>query len=232
MATDQALLCRSVQMTVMILFSVITVGLSQQVDTSVEPLSCGTWGKPDWSGLEAHLRKSHRTREFDQNIRSMVPVVVGESFLNDDLYLRWMLRDSTVSYEIRLTIDGYVFYKEVLNACGIKIHSGLLSLSDDDNVQITVEPVMEEKEQGLNWGLFFELEPLSKKRKEAVREQMDDLKEPVTGYDVYFNLVDFFLDKQLALNALSVLEYAIEQSPNDKLIIDKYWKVVNDLNIQ
>lgn len=216
---------------VLILFASVTSGFCQLKD-SVTTLPCSTWGKPDWSKLEAHLRKNPRAREFDQNIRSVVPGIVGTSFLNDDLYLRWILRDSTIAYEVRLTIDGYVFYKEVSSGCGIKISSGLLSLSDDDNILVTVEPVYEEKEQGLNWGLFFDLHPLSKKRKESIRAQMEALKEPVTGYDVYFNLADFFLEKQLALNALAVLEYAIEENPNDSAIVEKYWKVVNDLNIK
>lgn len=221
------------------ILSILSIGLLHgQTKDSVSFLSCSTWGRPDWRIVESDLKRTGATEttvrftEFDSNIRSVTPRRVYPDFYNEDIYLRWLITDTTVLYDIKLSIEGQVFFESSSNSCGIRIRAGSVTLVNRDIIEITVDRNKEYDKGEFNWGLYFQLIPLSPRRRQQISGETSKLLNSRSTDQPYLSLMNFFLKNKLTWDAIAVLEYTIEQQPGDEAIKAKYWQVINELYLR
>lgn len=203
--------------------------------TQITTLPCKTWGQPDWNKLENYARKiglqktGATIREYDSNIRSVSFRHELQSY-NNEAYLRWLLQDTAIYYDIKLINNRRdILYETTSNQCGLNLPINLLTNEKSDILYVSIERNNAYNQRGFNWGISFSIKPLSNVDKQSVVNEMAGAQFFDSGKP--FALVDFFIKKGLSLDALTSLEHLFENDPTNSAIIQKYWDTVNDLHI-
>ncbi len=205
--------------------------LAQNQNSYFSELRCNTWGKPDWTKVDRHfsiteeMKTGARYREFDRNIRSLTDQKEF-AFYNDEQSVRWILQDTTILQMIKIVDDKQILYMNTSTACGIKIKANTLAKENNsDYLLISVE--RKRTDMSFNRGIEIMLHPgrdfMDKKF------SIDSLYSTANGKR--FGLVDFYIRRKLALDALTTLEQLAEKNNSDTVLVKKYWDVVNDLMI-
>jgi hypothetical protein len=195
---------------------------AQYFDEYFSPLECGTWGKPDWSKMEAYHRKKGLSlatgsaiRENDLNIR---PLIEAQKFVfsRDEIYVRWLISDTTVIYKIKVTdlYDNLMFEMEANNCCGLKIRAkDLLNHTRSNEILVNIV----RKKSSHDFGVFLLLIPTGSAETNNLSND---------------ELIDLYVSKKLGLDALAVLENTLITKGDDSILVHKYWDVVNELTIR
>ena len=220
---------------VTIVFPVSPPIFAQNIE-SVSTLSCKTWGQPNWTKFDDYLRKrgiqktGARIREYDENIQSVTPVEQLRSF-SDEIYLRWLLADTTIFYDIKILNDRQeTIFETTSNQCGLKLPMALYT-QVNDGIIIHVER-NKDYNKGFNWGIGFYIRPLTLKEREAILDEMPGDQTQFPSESSHTAIVNYFLERVLMLDALTILEHYLEQNPRDEGAIRQYWEIVNDLRIK
>jgi hypothetical protein len=219
-------------------FACSTYLLSAQSNRTFTVLNCNTWGPADWSKLHEYLDKSGKTimpsieRERDQSIQHSIPIS-SFTVYKKEIYLRWLLSDTTLYYDIRISNEeDELIYKTTTNGCGLKIPMDVLEEYKADFYVVHINRNINSNKEGFNWGYSIVLQPLSTEKREKISNEIAAKLNGEDGKEKLLVILNYFIEKKLYLDALSVLENLIELYPNDASIIKKYWEVVNDIHIK
>jgi hypothetical protein len=223
---------------VSIFFGIIE-GQAQSIQDNVHLLDCNTWGTADWH-LADSVQRATGVRRFgdvvrivwDDNIEPLLPNrEVMYNYFNDEIYFRWLLKDTSIYYDIRIATDQEeVLFETNSNDCGVKVGlKNVARLVQSDLLIIYVQRAGTHPN-----GLRFGMRPLPADESQKISDFLknETVKKRRTTRQRLLETADYFYLHNMNLDALSYLEYAIEMDPDDPEIKKKYWKLLNQMAVR
>lgn len=209
--------------------SLLILTLANSVWSQIVEVDCNNVGKPLWPTYQqyredlANGKMFARIREYDANIWNIDERHSTANHIFDDVYIRWLLTDTSIPYIIRITdIMDHELIRMKLSQCAAKLYPD--SIMVRYKKEFLIVHIEREETGGFNEGIAYLFKPVDKELRSEIASKLD------TCEDMNCQ-IDLLIRRKLYFDALTLIEAANEQSHPDKEDLrKKYWDIVSMMN--